>query len=201
MRLLAAVIMLTASVFFSGIAAAEVATGSAAPDFSLADTKGQQVSLSQFKGKFVVLEWINHGCPFVRKHYDSGNMQALQGEYTAKGAVWLSINSSAPGKEGHSSPIQADELTAQNNAVPSAVLLDADGKVGRLYGAQTTPHMFIIDPNGLLIYQGAIDDKPSADPADIAQSKNYVRAALDEAMAGKAVSHASTKSYGCSVKY
>lgn len=183
------------------VAGAAVNTGETAPDFTLTDTNGKTHALSDFKGKFVVLEWLNHDCPFVQKHYDSGNMQGLQKEFTAKDVVWLSINSSAEGKEGNYPADKANELTKEKNAAPSAVLLDSDGKVGKLYGAKTTPHMFVISPQGLLIYQGAIDDKPSADPADIASSKNYVKTALDEAMAGQAVSESTTKSYGCSVKY
>jgi hypothetical protein len=147
------------------------------------------------------LEWLNHGCPFVKKHYDSGNMQTLQKEMINKDIVWLSINSSASGKEGYYSPADTTILSLEKKASPTAVLLDSDGKVGHLYGAQTTPHMFIIDPKGVLIYQGAIDDKASADKADIATSKNYVAAAIEEALAGKAVSTPTTKAYGCSVKY
>jgi len=182
-------------------ALAEVTTGETAKDFTLKDTNGAPHSLSAFKGKYVVLEWVNHDCPFVKKQYDSGNMQSLQKEYAAKGVVWLSINSSAPGKQGNYSPQDANMLTQTKGAAPAAVLLDSDGKVGNLYGAQTTPHMFIINPQGILIYQGAIDDIPSTDTADVAKSKNYVRLGLDEAMAGKPVTVATTKSYGCSVKY
>lgn len=182
-------------------AGAEVNTGETAPDFTLTDTNGKSHALSDFKGKFVVLEWLNHDCPFVQKHYDGGNMQGLQKEYTAKDVVWLSINSSAAGKEGNYPSDKTNEMTKEKDAAPTAVLLDADGKVGKLYGAKTTPHMYIVSPQGLLVYQGAIDDKPSADPADIPSSVNYVKTALDEAMAGKAVSVSTTKSYGCSVKY
>lgn len=185
----------------SGAAFAAVQTGSPAPDFVLTDTRGAERSLAEFKGKYVVLEWFNHGCPFVKKHYDSGNMQALQKEFTDKGVIWLSINSSAADKEGYTSAAEADALTAEKQAVPTAVLLDGAGSVGKLYGAQTTPHMFVINPEGVLIYQGAIDSKASADPEDIASSQNYVRSALMEAMAGQAVSVPTTKSYGCSVKY
>lgn len=180
---------------------AAVNTGETAPDFTLTDTNGQSHSLSDFKGKFVVLEWLNHDCPFVKKHYDSGNMQGLQKEYVAKDVIWLSINSSAAGKEGNYSPEESNELTKEKDAASTAVLLDPDGQVGKLYGAKTTPHMFVVSPQGLLIYQGAIDDRPSADPADIPTSVNYVKAALDEALSGKAVSVSTTKSYGCSVKY
>jgi peroxiredoxin len=186
---------------FAAVSEAGVNIGETAPDFTLTDSNGKTHTLSQYKGKFVVLEWFNHDCPFVHKHYDSGNMQALQKEYTAKDVVWLSINSSAPGKEGYYPAEKANELTQEKDASPTAVLLDEDGKVGKLYGAKTTPHMFVISQQGLLIYQGAIDNKPSPDAADIPTSTNYVKAALEEAIAGKAVSEPSTKSYGCSVKY
>ena len=193
---LAALLVLSPALVF-----AAVETNQPAPDFQLKDSHGQDVHLSNYKGKFVVLEWFNPDCPFVRKQYDSHNMQSLQKEYTQKDVVWLSINSSAEGKQGHYSGEEYNALTKEKNASPTAVLLDHDGKVGKLYNAQTTPHMFVINPDGTLIYQGAIDDRPTPDPADIATSKNYVKAALDEAMAGKPVTTAMTKSYGCSVKY
>jgi peroxiredoxin len=180
---------------------AQVTTGQAAPDFKLTDTKGQVHSLSDFKGKHVVLEWFNHDCPFVVKHYESGNMQSLQKEYTGKGVVWLSINSSAPGKQGHYTPEESNKMTQDKGVSSTAVLLDSDGKVGKMYGAKTTPHMYVIDPQGVLIYQGAIDSTPSTDPADIPASKNYVKAALDASLSGGVVREATTKSYGCSVKY
>ncbi|MCC7407049.1 MAG: thioredoxin family protein [Phycisphaeraceae bacterium] len=172
-----------------------------APDFAVVDSHGKTHHLSDYAGKFVVLEWINHECPFVRKHYDSGNMQKLQAAYTDKGVAWLTICSSAPGKQGNMSAEAWNEVTAAKNARPTAVLLDEDGTAGRAYGAKTTPHMFVINPSGGLIYQGAIDDTPSADPADAATAHNYVTAALEEAMAGQTVTTAFTKSYGCSVKY
>ena len=149
----------------------------------------------------MVLEWTNPDCPFVKKHYDSSNMQELQKFYTAKGVVWLSINSSAQGKQGNYTPEEWNKIIKEKKAEPTAVLLDPDGKVGKMYDAQTTPHMFRIDQQGLLIYQGAIDDKAGTDPADIPSAVNYVRKALDEAMAGKPVTTPTTKSYGCSVKY
>jgi len=195
------VVMLALMFLAPNILHAAVITGQPAPDFTLTDTNGQAHSLSGFKGKYVVLEWFNHDCPFVKKHYDAGNMQALQKEYTAKDAVWLSINSSATGKEGYYNAEQTNKMFQDKGAAPTAVLLDSDGKVGQLYGAQTTPHMYIINPKGVLIYQGAIDDKKSTDSADIATSKNYVKSALDAAMVGQAISDATTKSYGCSVKY
>ena len=180
---------------------AEVTVGQAAPDFSLPDTNGKNHALSDFQGKLVVLEWANHECPFVGKHYNSGNMQNLQKTYTGKGIIWFTIGSSAPGKQGHFPPGTWNELTKTKGASPTAVLLDPEGKVGRLYGAMTTPHMFVVDPKGVLVYQGAIDDIPSTDADDVPKAKNYVQAALDESVTGKNVSTPSTKSYGCSVKY
>jgi len=175
--------------------------GDPAPSFSLVDTNGKQHALDDFKGKVVVLEWFNHDCPFVKKHYDSGNMPALQSRYTAKDVVWLSINSSAPGKQGNYAPDKASELSKEKKSAATYVLLDQDGTVGRLYGAKTTPHMFLIDDKGTLVYAGAIDDKPSTDKADVEGAKSYVRAAFDEAKAGKPVTTATTAPYGCSVKY
>lgn len=183
------------------ISYAELKNGQAAPDFKLTDVNGIEHSLASFAGKFVVLEWVNLDCPFVKKHYSGGNMQGLQKEYTGKGVIWLSINSSAKGKQGNFSAEEWKKKLGENGSAATATLLDENGKVGKLYGAQTTPHMYIIDPKGSLIYQGAIDDKPSSDAGDIAASKNYVKAALDEALAGNAVSIPSSKAYGCSVKY
>jgi len=182
-------------------ASAAVQVNQAAPDFTLPSADGATHSLSDFRGKVVVLEWLNYGCPFVQKHYDSGNMQALQKRYTGEDVVWLSINSSAPGKQGHSSPAEAAELTAEHDAAPTAVLLDPDGEVGKMYGARTTPHMYIIDPEGNLVYNGAIDDKPTTDQADIEGAENYVVAALAAVMDGKQPEVQTTKPYGCSVKY
>jgi peroxiredoxin len=180
---------------------AEAVVGKPAPAFTLKSDRDQTVELSQYRGKFVVLEWINHGCPFVKKHYDSGNMQKLQKSYEEKGVIWLSICSSAPGQQGNMTATEWVKTTAEKKAAPTAVLLDADGKVGRSYGAKTTPHLFVINPGGDIIYAGAIDSISSADPADIAQAKNYVQVALDEALAGKPVTTSSTRPYGCSVKY
>lgn len=199
-----AVGLMFAALFFnpcSPVLAEDLSVGEPAPDFALKDTQGNDQSLSAYKGKFVVLEWTNYDCPFVQKMYDSATMQGLQKTYTDKGVVWLSINSSAPGKQGNYPPEAWNAMIATRGAAPTAVLLDPDGKVGRLYGAKTTPHMFIVDPSGSLIYQGAIDNVPSAEAEDVAAAKNYVRAALEEAMAGKPVSEPSTKAYGCSVKY
>jgi peroxiredoxin len=175
--------------------------GAAAPDFTLPDTNGKEHSLSDFKGKFVVLEWTNFGCPFVKKHYDSKNMQHLQAKYTDKDVVWLMIGSSAEGKQGNFPAEKWNEMIEEKGAKPTAVLLDPEGTVGRLYGATTTPDMYIVDPDGKLLYRGAIDSKPTADKSDIPTSTNYVSAALDAAMEGKPVKKPSTSPYGCSVKY
>ncbi len=183
----------------ASIRAAEV--GQAAPDFTLTSVEGPEHSLADFRGKYVVLEWTNYDCPFVVKHYKSGNMQGLQQTFTEKGVVWLSINSSAPGKQGHFTKEEWKKRIADWKVAATVVLLDSDGKVGRAYGAQTTPHIFIVNPEGVMIYAGAIDDKPSTNPADIAGARNFVRAALEAALAGKAIESPSTKPYGCSVKY
>ena len=182
-------------------AAADAVVGQPAPAFTLTGTDGKPHSLSEYEGKYVVLEWLNHDCPFVRKHYGGGNMQKLQKKWTAQDVVWLSINSSAPGKQGNYPPEEANELTKEKGAAPTAVLLDPDGTVGRAYGARTTPHMFVIDPQGVLIYAGGIDDKPSTDPADVPLARNHVDHALTEALAGKPVTVATSTPYGCSVKY
>ena len=175
--------------------------GSAAPDFSLADTKGETHSLSQYKGKYVVLEWFNPQCPFVKKHYGSGNMQKLQEQYTSKDVVWLTINSSAPGTLGALTPEQAEEKMTEWKTHETALLLDSEGKAGRAYGAKNTPNMVVINPEGKIVYEGAIDNKATPNPADIPSSTNYVKVALDESMSGKPVSNANTRPYGCSVKY
>lgn len=183
----------------SAQAAAKV--GEPAPAFAAIDSNGKTVNLADYKGKTVVLEWTNHECPFVRKHYGSGNMQALQKDAAGQGVVWLSVISSAPGKQGHVDAGKANELTASRGAAPSAVLLDAKGTVGRLYGAKTTPHMYIVNPEGKLIYAGGIDSIASADPADIPKATPFVKVALEESRSGKPVSQALTAPYGCSVKY
>lgn len=175
--------------------------GATAPDFTLPDAAGKNHSLSQYRGKWVVLEWVNYDCPYVKKHYGSGNMQALQKASREKGAVWLSINSSAPGKQGHFEGQELAKRISDNKSQPDAYLVDPEGKVGQSYKAKTTPTLFVIDPGGKIVYAGAIDDKPSADKEDIAGAKNYVQAALDAGMAGKPVETASTTSYGCGVKY
>jgi peroxiredoxin len=175
--------------------------GSAAPDFSVADSKGKTHSLSQYKGKHVVLEWFNPDCPFVKKHYGGGNMQKLQEQYTGKGVIWLTIDSNAPGFEGNLTPEQAEKKMNEWKTHQTALLLDPEGKAGRAYGAKNTPHMFVINPEGKVIYEGAIDSKASPNPADIPSSTNYVKVALDESLSGKPVTTANTKPYGCSIKY
>jgi peroxiredoxin len=180
-----------------GLTPADVETG-AAPTFSLPATNGKTVDLSSFKGKYVVLEWTNNGCPFVRRHYSTGNMQALQGWAKQKDVVWLSIVSSGPGKQGHLTAEQGTDLVKAQKIQSAFYLLDSDGKVGKTYGAKATPHMFVIDPKGTIIYNGAIDDQPNGDAST---ARNYVRAALEEAMAGKEVSVSTSQPYGCAVKY
>lgn len=182
-------------------ALAAVEVGKPAPDFTGTDSNGQTQRLSDFRGKTVVLEWTNHDCPFVVKHYSTGNMQAIQRETTAEGIVWLSIISSAPGKQGHVSPQQANELTRSRDAAPTAVILDPSGDIGRLYGAKTTPHMYIVDAEGTLVYMGGIDDRPTARHSDVEGANNYVRTALTQLANGQTVSEPVTRPYGCSVKY
>ncbi|GAB4245352.1 MAG: thioredoxin family protein [Candidatus Methylacidiphilales bacterium] len=175
--------------------------GKPAPEFTLVDSNGTSHNLSDFKGKVVVLEWLNHGCPFVVKHYESQNMQKLQKEYTEKGVVWLSIVSSAEGQQGFMTPEETNKAKEEKGAAPTAVLLDTDGKVGQLYDAKVTPEMFIINAEGILVYHGAIDSIRSTKVDDVAKAENYVKAALDEVLAGKPVTTAKTQAYGCSVKY
>jgi peroxiredoxin len=172
-----------------------------APDFTLTDTHGDEHTLSRYRGEWVVLEWLNYDCPFVRKHYNSGNMQRLQEHYTGLGVVWLSIVSSAPGEQGHYAPAQMNARTEGHGGNQTAVLMDPAGTVGRAYGARTTPHMFVINPQGEIVYNGAIDDRPSADPSTVAGATNYVVRALTEATGGQEVTTARTQPYGCSVKY
>lgn len=181
-------------------AAGGPSVGAAAPAFSAVDTNGKAHSLAQYKGKWVVLEWLNHDCPYVRKHY-TGAMQELQKKWTAKGVVWLSIVSSAPGKQGHFPNAKANELTKEKGAAPSAVLIDEKGVVGHAYDARTTPHMFVINPAGQVVYMGGIDDKPTSKVADLETAKPLVDLALTQAMAGKPVEITSSMPYGCSVKY
>jgi peroxiredoxin len=175
--------------------------GEPAPDFTLTDVEGNEHSLDDFEGKFVVLEWLNHNCPYVKKHYNSDNMQELQDTYTGKDVVWLSINSAGKEHKDYNSPEDAKKLAEEKGSKATAILQDPTGEVGKAYGASTTPHMFVINPEGTLIYAGAIDSNSSADPKDIEGAENYVASALNAAMEGKEVETASTKPYGCSVKY
>jgi hypothetical protein len=180
---------------------AELKVGQAAPEFELADAAGKKHKLSQYKGKYVVLEWLNHGCPFVKKFYGAGKMQEIQKTYTAKNVVWLSVISSAPGKEGFGTPAEVAKDQKEKGSNATAVLIDESGKVGKSYGARTTPHMYVVNPEGKLVYLGAMDDKPGTDASALKDAKNYVVAALDASLAGKPVEKASTEPYGCGVKY
>ena len=192
-------LLMTVGLTAAAIAAAAV--GKPAPTFTGQGSDGNVYSLADYKGKFVVLQWYNRDCPFIHKHYDSGNMQKLQETYGKKGVIWFEVLSSAPGKEGYMTASEAQENRAKSGTKSDASLLDPTGAIAKLYAAKTTPHIFIVDPKGILIYQGAIDDHASADAADISNSKNYVALALDEALAGKPVSIPTTRPYGCSVKY
>jgi len=186
---------------FAAHASETAGVDSPAPLFTLRDATGATQSLDKFKGKFVVLEWVNFDCPFVGKHYGSGAMQELQRTMTARGIVWLSICSSAPGKQGYFEGDELKERIAAEHASPTAYLLDPEGSVGKMYNAKTTPHMYIIDPKGTLIYAGGIDNLATTDKSDIAKATNYVKVALQEALDGKPVAVKNTRSYGCSVKY
>ncbi len=194
--LAAAALALAASAAFGN-----ATVGQPAPAFTAVDTAGKTVSLADFKGKHVVLEWVNPGCPYVVKHYGSGNMQGTQREATGKGVVWLSVNSTAMDATDYRKPADMAAWMQQQKAAPTATLMDADGKVGRAYGARTTPHMYVIDPAGKLVYAGAIDSNPSSRQAEIATATNHVKVALAETLAGKPVSTPVTRPYGCSVKY
>ena len=178
-----------------------VRVGEAAPEFTGTDSHGQTHKLSEYRGKFVVLEWTNNGCPFTKKHYDSGNMQALQKEWTAKGVVWLTILSSHQGAQGYMTAAAENAYMERMHAAPTAAILDPTGAIGHEYDAKTTPDMYVIDPQGKLVYAGAIDNKATTDLADVKDATNYVSAALQEAMGGQAVAVAYTRPYGCSVKY
>jgi peroxiredoxin len=192
---------LAAALLAHCMAAQGVRVGAPAPDFAATDSRGQTDTLAQYRGKFVVLEWHNQGCPFTKKHYVSGNMQALQKEWTAKGVVWFTVISSAPGKQGYVTASEENAYLTQVHAVPTAVLLDPEGKLGRLYSAKTTPQMMVIDPSGKVIYDGAIDNRPTSDVEDVHGAQNYVSDALTEAMTGKPVATPYVRPYGCSVKY
>ncbi|MGJ7496839.1 redoxin domain-containing protein [Variovorax sp. RT4R15] len=198
---MAAAVALGASFLMGTAAHAAPTLGRRAPDFVAVDTSGKQHRLSDFAGKFVVLEWTNPGCPFVRKHYGSGNMPATQKAATAKGAVWLAVNSTERAASDYLKPTALDGWMKEQGAAPTAVLMDEDGVIGQAYGARTTPHMFIIDPKGVLVYAGGIDSIASARPDDVPRATNYVNQALGEAFGGKPISAAATKAYGCSVKY
>jgi peroxiredoxin len=181
--------------------AVEIRVGAPAPNFTATDSHGQAETLSNFKGKWVVLEWHNNGCPYTQKHYTSGNMQSLQKQWTAKGVVWFTVISSAPGQQGYVTASEENNYMAKVHASPTAALLDPDGKVGHLYDAKTTPQMVVIDPTGKVVYDGAIDDRPTPDPSDLKGADNYLNDALSAAMAGKPIAKSYTRPYGCSVKY
>jgi len=193
--------IVTLTVMALSILALAVRVGEPAPNFTATDSNGKTHTLSSWRGKYVVLEWHNQSCPYTKKHYESGNMERLQKEWTEKGVVWFTVISSAPGTQGYVTAGQENEYMQKMHAAPTAALLDPTGDLGHLYDAKTTPHMFIINPAGVLIYDGAIDDKPTPDEADIATSRNYVSLALTEAMAGKPVDTPTSRPYGCSVKY
>jgi len=193
--------LLSALLLAASTAALAVNPGQPAPDFTLTDLSGKPVKLSDLKGKLVVLEWVNPECPYVQKHYNSANMPNLQKEYAGRQVTWLAINSTREGHSEFKTPQQMGGWMKEKGAAPAATLLDRDSKVGKLYGATNTPQMFVIDPKGTLVYAGAIDDKRSTNPADVKTAKNYVRVALEESLAGKPVSTASTTPYGCTVKY
>ena len=194
-------LMLSLSLVAGTAVGATASVGQPAPAFSVSDAAGKAVSLADFRGRTVVLEWVNPECPYVRKHYGSANMQATQKGATATGVVWLAVNSTHPSHGDFKTPAAMNSWTQQQGAAPSATLMDSDGKVGRAYGARTTPHMYVIDAKGTLVYAGGIDDKPSANPADVKTAKNFVNAALVDMRAGRPVAQPVTRAYGCSVKY
>lgn len=191
----------TALALLAAPAAAAPEVGKPAPEFTAVDATGAQRALADYMGKTVVLEWTNHDCPYVRKHYESGNMQSLQKQATGGGVVWLSVISSEPGSQGHVSAAEAARLTESRKAAPTAVLLDPQGKIGRAYDARVTPHMYVIDPQGVLRYAGAIDDKPTSNPASLNGASNYVKAALADLGAGREVATKTSRAYGCTIKY
>jgi len=198
MRRLSVAIVLSLAFTFTAWA---LRVGDPAPDFTGKDSQGQTLKLSEYRGKYVVLEWTNNGCPFTKKHYTSGNMQRLQKEWTAKGVVWLTILSSAPGAQGYMTAGEENAYMAREHAAPTAAILDPSGAIGHEFEAKTTPDMVVIDPSGKVIYSGAIDNRPTTDPDDVKGATNYVSAALTESMAGEAVAVSYTRPYGCSVKY
>ena len=201
MRSILSLSLVLALILTLGLSAADLELSKPVPDFELSDVNGKEHKLSDFKGKYVVLEWINFECPFVKKHYNSKNMQTLQKAYTGKDVIWLSICSSAPGKQGHFDNKEVLNRLSKLGAANTAYLVDSEGKVGKAYGAKTTPHMFVIDKEGILIYNGAIDDIRSTDVDDIKEATNYISEILDAALAGKKVEPKATSPYGCSVKY
>jgi hypothetical protein len=192
---------LLASARVAADTSAQARLGAPAPNFTLTDSNGRSVSLADFKGKTIVLEWTNHECPYVRKHYGGQNMQALQKKWTGSGVVWLTLISSRPGAQGFVHGLEANKLTEERQAAPTAVLLDPQGGVGRSYGAQVTPHMYVVTGDGTLVYMGGIDDKPSTRLEDLKSAKNFVDAALSEVLAGKPVSVKTSRPYGCTIKY
>ena len=194
-------ILFTGFLLLSVALQAAVETGKSAPEFTLPDSTGTEHNLSDFKGKYVVLEWTNHKCPFVKKFYSNGDMQAMQKEMTEKGVIWLQVLSSAEGNQGYLEAAEAEKIRKDQGVHSTALLLDPKGVVGRKYDARTTPHMFLINPEGLLVYQGAIDSVKSMNPDDVATATNYVKSAYENSIAGKAVDPATTTPYGCSVKY
>lgn len=194
-------LLILPTLLVAAAAQAAPSVGQPAPDFTLKDASGKAVKLSDFRGKLVVLEWTNPGCPYVRKHYDSGNMAATQQDAAAKGAVWLSINSTEKASSDYLEPAKLVAWQKERKVQPTATLMDEEGSAGKAYGARTTPHMYIVDPQGRLAYAGGIDSVPSANPADIPKAVNYVKQAVGEAAAGKPVSQATTRPYGCSIKY
>lgn len=196
--LMATVVLGTAALAFG--ASTKVEVGASAPAFDAVDSTGKPVRLEDYRGKYVVLEWSNFGCPYVQKHYNSGNMQSLQRKYTQKGVVWLTIFSSSEGQQGYFPPAELTKLGVEKK-MSSKLVPDSDGAIGKMYGSKNTPTMFVIDPSGHIIYMGGIDDKPTPDPDSIATAKNYVAAALDEAMAGKTVTTPKSRPYGCGIKY
>ena len=190
-----------AGLCFSAGAQAAPAVGQLAPDFTLTDTAGKTVHLSDYKGKHVVLEWFNPGCPYVRKHYNSANMQGTQKETTAKGVVWLAINSTESGSNDYLAPPQLARWMVDQKAAPTLTLMDEEGKAGHAYGARTTPHMYIVNPQGILVYAGGIDNIASSRPDDVKAAVNYVKQGVSQALAGQPLSNATTRPYGCSIKY
>jgi peroxiredoxin len=201
MKRLSTTLALGLSLGLTSASALALSIGQSAPAFTATDTAGRSVSLADFRGKHVVLEWVNPGCPFVRKHYSAKNMQATQKAATERGVVWLAVNSTADAHPDYLSPSQLGAWMAAQGAAANATLMDEGGDIGRAYGARTTPHLYVIDPKGVLVYAGAIDDRPTANPADIARATNLVDQALAESLAGRPVSQPATRAYGCTVKY